>query len=97
LHKTYNKPPNLFSAPIPYYRIPNPPLLVRFAESGMVENMRAQAARWDTHGRAWVIYGIPNPMQTRQQCSVKKVMVFGPSVDYVIYIPVREFQVKKEK
>jgi len=39
----------------------------------MVENMRAQAARWDTHGRAWVIYGIPNPTQTRKQCSVKKV------------------------
>ena len=28
-------------------------------------NMRAQAARWDTHGRAWVIYGIPNPTGTR--------------------------------
>ena len=30
---------------IPYYRIPNLPLLVGFAESHMVEEMRAQAAR----------------------------------------------------
>jgi len=65
LHKTSYKPPNLFSARIPCYRIPNPPLLVGFAESRMVENMRAQAARWDTHDRAWVTYGIPNPTRTR--------------------------------
>jgi len=25
------------------------------------EKMRTQAARWDTHGPAWAIYGIPNP------------------------------------
>jgi len=31
----------------------------------MVENMRAQAAGWDTHGRAWAIYGILNPTQIR--------------------------------
>ena len=37
--------------------------MVGFAESGMVEKMHAQAARWDTHGRALVIYGIPNPTQ----------------------------------
>jgi len=37
LHKTYYKPPNLFSARIPNHRIPNLPLLVGFAESGMVE------------------------------------------------------------
>jgi len=53
------------SARIPRYRIPNLPLLVGFAESGMVENMRAQAARWDAHVRAWVIYGIPNPTRIR--------------------------------
>jgi len=34
--------------------------------------MRAQAARWDTHGSAWVIYGIPNTSRTRLQCSVKR-------------------------
>ena len=65
LHKTYYKPPNLFSARIPNHRIPNLPLLVGFAESGMVEKMRARAARWDTHGRAWVIHGIPNPRRIR--------------------------------
>jgi len=65
LHKTYYKPPKLFSARIPYYLILNLPLLVGFAESRVVENMRAQAARWDTHGRAWVTYGIPNPTRTR--------------------------------
>jgi len=31
----------------------------------MVEKMRAQAARWDTHGCAWAIYGIPNPTRIR--------------------------------
>jgi len=63
---------NLFRSD-PYYQIPNLPLLVGFAESGMVEKMRAQAARWDTHGRAWVICGISNPTRIRQQCSVKWV------------------------
>jgi len=28
--------------------------LVGFAEPGMVGTMRAQTARWDAHGRAWV-------------------------------------------
>jgi len=55
----------MFFARIPYHRIPNLPLLVGFAESGMVEKMRAQATRWDTHGRAWLIYGIPNPKRIR--------------------------------
>ena len=45
LHKTQYKPPNLFSARTPYYQIPNVPPLVGFAESGVVEKMRAQAAR----------------------------------------------------
>jgi len=65
LHKTWYKPPNVFSARMPFHRIPNLSLLVGFAESHVVENMRVQAARWDTHGRAWVIYGIPNPKGTR--------------------------------
>jgi len=30
---TYYKPPNFFSARLPYYRIPNLPLLVGFAKS----------------------------------------------------------------
>jgi len=38
----------------------------------MVKKMRAQAARWDAHGRAWVIYRIPNPTRTRQQRSAKR-------------------------
>jgi len=31
----------------------------------MVKKMCNQAAWWDTHGRAWVIYGIPNPTRIR--------------------------------
>jgi len=37
LSKTYYKPPNLYFARIPYYRVPNLPLLVGFAESHMIE------------------------------------------------------------
>jgi len=72
LHRLNTIPPNLFSTRIPY-RITNLPLLVGFVESHVVENMRTQAARWDTHGHAWVIYGIPYLMRIRQQCSVKRV------------------------
>jgi len=46
---------------------------IRWIEHG--SKTRAQAARWDTHGRAWLICQIPNPTRIKKQGSLKREIV----------------------
>jgi len=57
-----------------YRVVSNVTLLVGLAEADMAHKTRPEASWWDTHGRAWVIFGISDPLRIQQQLHVKKVV-----------------------